>query len=350
MNDMDSVLERVRRVDPIRDIDLRQWSTSPEARRVFDVVVGSSFVDRPRRHRGRWLVGGAVVVTGALATAVAAAGILGGPAPDSIRAHLAALDEGLPQDLRVNPDVEHAMAVASTESGVLYAADLKDGGFCIEVATAGDTPRGAACVTALQLGDRAIEVTAPIPSGPDAALLVGGRINDQQVERVVVRYPNGRSDDVVLGLAKYWLVEIPESVRAVALTDGVQIAGVGADGRDVSTLAVPPLRDEDPDGTAFDRAQPVFVSTISTGEDLTLVLGVEGSVTVAEATSLALEYPDGSTVEIALAPDASYRFMIPTDRQDDFASSSGKLIAHDASGQIVAEVSFSSVANSQRNP
>jgi hypothetical protein len=350
MSNSDSVLERVRRHDPIRDVDLRQWSASPEARRVFDLVVGSSFVDsRPLRHRGRWLAGGAVVVSGALATAAAASGILGGPAPDSIRAHLAALDEGMPQDLRLNPDVEHAMAVASTEAGVLYAADLNDGGYCVEIATAGDTPRGAACVTARHVTDRAIEVTAPIPSGPDSALLVGGRINDERVERVVVRYPNGTIDDVEVGLERYWLVEVPDSERAVALIDGVEIAGVGADGRDVSTIAVPPLHDDDPDGTAFDHAQPVFVSTISTGDDLTLVLGVEGSVNAAGATTLELDYPDGSTAAIALAADGSYRFMIPSDRQDDFERSSGKLIARDASGQTVASVSFTSVANARRS-
>jgi hypothetical protein len=347
---MDSVLERVRQADPIGEIDLRQWSVSAEARQLFDLVVDSTVVVRPRRHRARWLAGGAVVVTGAVATAAAASGVLGGPAPDPIRAHLAALDAGMPQDLRLNPDVEHAMAVASTTSGVLYAADLKDGGYCIEVASEGDKPRGAACVTAAHLGDRAIEVTAPIPSGPSAALLVGGRINDSRVERVVVRYPDGTSNDVALGLAKYWLVEVPDSVRAAALTDGVQIAGVDADGQDVSILAVPPLRDEDPDGTAFDKAQPVFVSTISTGEDLTLVLGLEGSVNAKGATTLELEYPDGTTADIALSPDGSYRFMIPPDRQSDFASSSGRLIARDASGQVVASVSFSSVANSQRNP
>ncbi len=350
MSTMDSVLERVRRVDPIREIDLHQWSASAEARQLFDHVVDSNVVDRPQRHRARWLAGGAVVVTGALATAAAASGVLGGPAPDPIRAHLAALDKGLPQDLRLNPDVEHAMAVASTASGVLYAADLKDGGYCIEIATEGDVPRGAACVTAAQLGDRSIEVTAPIPSGPAAALLVGGRINDEQVERVVVRYSDGTSNDVVLGLARYWLVEVPDSVRAVALTEGVQITGIDADGLDVSTLAVPPLRDEDPDGTAMDGLQPVFVSTISTGDDLTLVLGVEGSVNAAGATTLELDYPDGTTADIGLAPDGSYRFMIPPDRQSDFASSSGKLVAREANGQIVASVSFSSVANSQRTP
>jgi hypothetical protein len=350
MSTIDSVLERVRRVDPIGEIDLRQWESTVEARRVFDLVVGSSLVERPRRHRARWLTGGAVVVTGALATAAAASGVLGGPAPDPIRAHLAALDAGMPQDLRLNPDVEHAMAVASTESGVLYAADLKNGGYCIEIATEVDKPRGAACVTTAQLGDRAIEVTAPIPSGPEAALLVGGRINDERVERVVMRYSDGTSNDVVLGLMRYWLVEVPDSVRAVALTDGVQVAGVDADGLDVSTVAVPPLLDEDPDGTAHDSTQPVFVSTISTGDDLTLVLGVEGSVNAAGAMTLELDYPDGTTAEIALAPDGSYRFMIPPDRQSDFATAWGKLVARDASGAVVASASFSSVANSQRNP
>ena len=348
MSTIDSVLERVRRVDPIREVDLRQWESTAEARRVFDLVVGSSLVERPQRHRARWLAGGAVVVTGALATAAAASGVLGGPAPDPVRAHLAALDAGMPEDLRLNPDVEHAMAVASTDSGVLYAADLKDGGYCLEIATEVDKPRGAACVTAARRGDRAIEVTAPIPSGPAAALLVGGRINDERVERVVVRYSDGTSNDVVLGLARYWLVEVPDSVHAVALTDGVVVAGIDADGLDVSTVAVPPLRDEDPNGTAHDNAQPVFVSTISSGDDLTLVLGVEGSVNAAGATTLELDYPDGTVTEIALASDGSYRFMIPPDRQSDFATSSGKLVARDASGAVVASASFTSVANSQR--
>ena len=63
MSTIDSVLERVRRVDPIGEVDLRQWASTAEARRLFDLVVGSSVVERPRRHRARWLTGGAVVVS-----------------------------------------------------------------------------------------------------------------------------------------------------------------------------------------------------------------------------------------------------------------------------------------------
>jgi hypothetical protein len=118
----------------------------------------------------------------------------------------------------------------------------------------------------------------------------------------------------------------------------------------VVTLAVPPLRDKDPLGTRLDRLQPIFVSTISTDTDLTLVLGVEGSLNVAGAATLELAYPDGTTVTIPVEPDGTYRFLLPADRQDDFATSSGSLIARDAAGEIVATTPVSSVARSRGNP
>jgi hypothetical protein len=344
-------MERVRRADPIGDIDVRQWSSSDDARRRFDLIVGNAVIAQqsPRRRKARW-IGGAVVVTGAaLATAAAASGILGEPAPDPIRAHIAAVDDGLPDDLRVNPDVANAMAVASTAAGVLYAADLKAGGYCLEVASEHDRPRGAVCVTAGELGDRAIEVTAPIPAGPDDALLVGGRINDARIDRLVARYPNGISEDVALGLAKYWLLEVPDAARAAALSNGLEIAGVSADGVDIAVIDVPPLLDDDPTGTAHDHSQPIFVSTISDGRDLTLVLGVEGSVNVAGASTLELQYPDGSVTPIAMAADGSYRLALPAVRQADFATAWGQLVARDTNGSVVASTTFSSVANTRRH-
>ena len=347
----DAVLERVRSVDPIADVDLDQWSTSDDGRRVFDRVVGASVVAQrtPPRHRARWIAG-AAIVTGALATAAAASGILGEPAPEKIRSHIAAVDDGLPDDLRLDPDVEHARAVASTASAVLYAADLQDGGYCMEVATEGDQPRGAVCVTVAHLDDRALEVTAPIPSGTDSALVVAGRVNDERVQRVEIRYSNGTTGEVRLGLDRFWIVEVPVAARAAVLAGGAEIAGIGADGIDVATLTVPPLADDDPDGTARDRAQPIFVSTISDGSDLTLLLGVEGSVNVADASTLELVYPDGTTAPIAIAPDGSYRFVIPDDRHSDFADAWGRLVARSADGEEVASLAISSVANSHRTP
>lgn len=350
MNINDAVLDRVRSANPVDATVAIDWSRSGDGRRVLDTVICAEVVAVPARHRrrARRLVVTAVVVTGGLTTAAAATGVLGRLAPDRVRDHLAALDKGLPADLRLNPDVEHARAVAYTPSGVLYAADLSGGGYCIEVVTDGDRPRGAACVTPAHLGDRAIEVTAPIPFDPGGALLVGGRINDQQVTKVEARYASGRSEDATPGLERYWLIEVPSSERDSALTNGLIVAGVGADGHDVSTLSVPALRDDDPTGTKLDRSQPIFVSTISAGDDLTLVLGVEGSVNVADAAKLELQYPDGTTAIIPIGSGGAYRLMLPTDRQDDFATTSGRIIARDSAGEIVAMVAVSSVANTRR--
>jgi hypothetical protein len=348
MTTTDAVLERVRHADPIDHADVQRWRNSANSRQMLGGIVRGDVVPfRPSRRRRPLWVGATAVVVGTLATGVAASGILGEPAPEPIRADLAAVDQGLPEDLRANPDVENAMAVASSATAVLYAADVKDGGYCYEIATEGDRPRGAVCVTASRLADRAIEITAPIPSNDTAPLLVAGRINDDRVERIVAEYADGTALDVELGLAGYWLLEVPEGARDSALTNGLEIVGLGSDGHQVSTVVVPPLRDEDPDGS-LDRAEPISNSTISSEHDLTLVLGVHGSVTVANATTLELQYPDGTTVPIALAADRSFRLTLPVARQDDFADAWGRLVARDADGHIVATDSISSVANIRR--
>ena len=342
-----AVLERVRSADPLDALEILEWSESDEVRDLLDLIVAgkTTTAARHRRRRGRRLVVSAVVVTGALTTAAAAAGVLGSSAPDRVREHLASLDKGMPADLRLNPDVDNARAVAATDSGVLYAADLTNGGYCLEVVTNGDRPRGAVCVRSGQLGDRAVEVTAPIPDDPPGALLVGGRINDPQVQRVEVRYQDGQRVPVELGLERYWLSEVPDGERQTALDNGLTVAGIDSAGGDVVTVPVPPLRDDDPTGTKLDRLQPIFVSTISNGDDLTLLLGVEGSVNVAGAVSLEVQYPDGTATAIPIAPDGSYHFVVPTERQHDFASASGHLVARDAAGDIVATVTVTSVAN-----
>jgi len=114
-------------------------------------------------------------------------------------------------------------------------------------------------------------------------------------------------------------------------------------------VAVPPLHDDDPQGTRLDHAQPIFVSTISSSDDLTVVLGVEGSLNVAGAATFELEYPDGTTVMIPVGPNGAYQYMLPTDRQDDFATASGRLIGRNAAGEIVATAPVSSAANSRRH-
>ena len=55
----------------------------------------------------------ALVVTGA---ALGTATLLGWPAPEHVKKEIAAVDRGLPEDLRLNPDVEHGHVVESRRS------------------------------------------------------------------------------------------------------------------------------------------------------------------------------------------------------------------------------------------
>src|SRR5919201_5866071 len=126
-----------------------------------------------RRRRRRLVRAGAIASAALLALAGAglgAATLLGWPAPVHVKKELAAVDQGLPADLRLNPDAEHARAVASTETATLYAASLRDGGSCTEIVTAGDRGRGATCSTGAELATRTLDVAVPFGdgAGPDA--------------------------------------------------------------------------------------------------------------------------------------------------------------------------------------
>src|SRR4051794_39097745 len=127
----------------------------------------SRFLVRRARRRRVAMVS-ALAGAGALllgAAALGAATLLGWPAPQHVRNEIAAVDRGLPTDLRLNPDVEHARAVASTASATLYAASLRDGGSCTEIVTAGDRGRGATRATPADPGHQAVGLVAPVGDG-----------------------------------------------------------------------------------------------------------------------------------------------------------------------------------------
>jgi hypothetical protein len=345
MMTLDEVVETVRSADPLDPNELDAWLAVNPARDRFDDrdVAGHASPQR-RRRRARHVAVVAVGATTALASVAAAAGILGRPAPDRVKQHLSGLDAGMPADLRYNPDVDGARSVAATASGVLFLADLKAGGYCVEVVSDGDRPRGASCLPGSAVGDRPLEVTAPIPTSDSGALLVGGRANDARIAAVAVRYADKSQATIAFGLDRAWLLEVPDAERASALAEGVTIVGLDAHGAKVATVAVPPLHDDDPNGTAHDSTQPVVVMTISDGSDYALLLGLEGRVNAPGATRLDLRYPDGTTVAVALAPDGSYRFMIPPDRRDAFGRAAGSLVASDAAGHVLATAPVASVA------
>jgi hypothetical protein len=247
----------------------------------------------------------------------------------------------MPPDLRYNPDLAHARAVAATASGSLYAADLPDGGYCIEAATAGGQPRGGTCVTAAEASTRPLEVIAPIPADDDAVLLIGGHLNDVNLTGLQATYAGSPPSNVDLGIDRYFLIEVPATDRAAALTTGVELSAMDSESGHAVNVRVPPLRD---DGEQRDQRQPIFVSTISDGHDLTLVLGIEGRVNVKGYATLHLTYPDGTTTAIPVGQDGTYRYDLPTNRRDDFARAFGVLTARDTEGRVVATAPVASVA------
>lgn len=332
------VLDRVRSLDPLDPAEISDWTPSFG---LESVMRSDSPSIRRNRRRLPLAVGAGTVVLG-IGAAAAATGLLGRSAPDAVKQHLAGLDAGMPVDLRYDPDLDNARAVAASESGALYMADMRDGGYCLEVASAATTPSGATCVSAITGAGSPLEVLAPIPSDMDP-LLVAGRANDARIAAVSVQYRDGSSAVIPFGLDRAWLLEVPAAQRESALSLGVTVVGSDASGMVIATSVVPPLRDDDPSGTIGDKAQPIFVSTISDGTDLTLVRGIEGRVNV-PATALTLHYPDGSTAAIDLRADGSYRYDVPAERQRSFADRTGALVATDASGATVATAPVGSVA------
>jgi hypothetical protein len=277
-------------------------------------------------------------------TAAGAALLLGGPAPSGVQRDLAGVDQGMPADLRLNPDVRDARLVARSDGASLYAADLGDGGYCAEIVTPDGRASGAVCTTAAAMASQPIGVTVPFvdPITIRSPFVVGGRVNAPGTLSLDAVFADGTRVPVALGEGGFYVFAVAADRLADAHRSGLSLVATGAGGAIVATADVPPTDISDPE--AQDAKQPIFVSTISTDTDLTKVLGVEGSVNVRGATSLHLRYPDGTVVEVPLGPDGAYRYDLPVARQDDLFPQPGELVALDAKGRQLASAPVAAVA------
>jgi hypothetical protein len=302
----------------------------------------SGFVARSRRRRR---IARTAALAGAAVLALAggglgAAALLGWPAPQHVKEEIAAVDQGMPADLRLNPDVEHARAVAATDNATLYAATLHDGGSCSEIVTAGDRGRGATCTRGAAA--EAISLTAPFDdgAGPGAPVVLGGRVNDPAGTSVEARYADGSTDPVPLGDDRYFLFDVPVGHRSSVHASGLELVARNDDGAVVARAELPAEWD---DAAVPDEQVPLYVSTRSDESDFTKVYGLEGHVGAAGAVKLELDYGDGTHVDIPLRPDGSYEYTLPADRIDDFMQPR-TLRALDGHGQVVASATVAAVA------
>ena len=342
-------LELVRETDPLRGSSIVGWSASSEAdamlRRIFDSVDPVDGVPRQRRAVPRTLRAVAIAAALVLAAALGAVAgeLVGSPAPASVKQDLAEVGQGLPADLRLNPDVESAVLAAYTENARLYYAGLDDGGYCFEIVTATEGARGAVCTPAAEARAQSIEITMPFtdPVTPRSPIEVAGRVNVAATS-LEARFADGGRAPIQLSSSGFYLYEVPGAQVKSAHIDGFDLIAYDGAGASVATATAPPTDFRDPE--AMDRQMPIFVSTISTHEDFTKVLGIEGSVNIDGARRLELRYPDGTTVRIPIRSDGTYHYDLPVDRVDDLASTPGELIAYDVHGDALARTPVASVA------
>jgi hypothetical protein len=297
----------------------------------------------PRRGRRPLIMVAALVIAGA--GVAAAAQILGGPAPSRVKEDLVNVDQGMPSDLRYNPDVQNARLVARADGASLYFASLADGGYCSEIVTPTSGPAGAICVTGASLDQEpTIHVTVPFvdPVTTSSPFVVGGRVNVGGATSLQATFADGSTQSIVLGDDGFFVFAVATEELTEAHQQGVRLVATDIAGMEIASVDVPPTDFSNP--AKQDARQPIFVSTISTQNDLTRVLGVEGSVNIAGAVNLELSYPDGTTVDIPLTADGHYHYDLPKRRTGDLFDVPGWLIARDRSGNELARTPVAAVA------
>ncbi|HKR98996.1 MAG TPA: hypothetical protein VJU79_05730 [Candidatus Dormibacteraeota bacterium] len=326
--------------NPLSAHDAQLWAVSAAANRVRQRALQSEPLTLSRWGTHRALVASGLAVLGlmfAAGVAVAAVHVLGGPAPARVQHDLGSVDQGMPADLRYRPDVHNARLVADASGSQLYAADLRDGGYCSELVVRGRAA-GAVCVSNAVLRVHPIQVTVPLPdSARGAPVVLGGRVTVAHAAQIQAAYADGGRDLAPL-MGGYYVLSVSASHRASALASAFTLAAVDAAGRTLASVQIPAAGDETP------PPAPIDATTISDASDFTLVLGVEGTVNAAGATSLTLQLPDGSDLAVPLHADHTFRLDLPPALQRAFATRPGELIARDAAGRVVGTTMIESVA------
>jgi hypothetical protein len=297
-----------------------------------------------RRRRRRTLA----IVCGALAClsglALAASTFVGSPAPTSVRDDIAAVDAGMPDALRLDPDVRNARSVASTGASTLWLADLAGGGRCVELTTTYYRDvRAPGCTTGAELEPSAITATLPNDdhAGPSAPVVIAGHVEPASAASLSLLVSGGRTIPVPFGARHFYVIDLTGADAADIRAHGAALRAEDAAGKEVARVTVP----ADWDAGAADEAQQatIDITTRSDSGDFTKVLGIDGVLRDPRPASLELVYDAAHTVEITLSPDGAFHYDVPQDRQGDFMTPR-HLLGRDAQGRVVVDRSVAAVA------
>ena len=297
---------------------------------------------RRRRRRALALACGALVSVSGLA--LAATAFVSSPAPTSVKSDLAAVDAGMPAALRLNPDVHNARSVASTGASTLWLADLADGGRCLELTTTYyPNVRAPGCASGAELDQSPISATLPNDDNaePSAPVVIAGHVEPASAASLSLVVSGGRAIPVPFGAEHFYVIDLTGADAADIRAHGVSLVADDAAGTEVARVTVP--SDWDASAAEVERQTTTDVTTRSDSSDFTKVLGIDGVLRDPKPASLRLVYDRDHTVEITLAPDGSFHYDVPKDRQGDFMTPR-HLVGRDAQGQVVVDQPVAAVA------
>lgn len=303
-------------------------------------IAAARRTQRRRRLVRRMKVAGVGAATALTLTggAVAADRMFGQPAPDSVKHDIAAIDNGLPSDIHLDPHASDAIAVAKTATAVLYSAALDDGGYCMDLVIDGK-PNAATCVAAAQLPSLPlpVNISTADPGTTTERVTVGGRVNVGTADHLeVVIGHDARA--VPIGDDGFFAFDLTPSEITEARAAGLVIHAVDANGDELAKNDLGIVFAESPP-----PPQPIEFTYRSKESDLRLLFGIDGKVNDPSIVTVTLTYPDGHRQDVPL-DGAEFHVHIPADRQSDFADSAGSLIGATADGKVVVKLPVASVA------
>jgi hypothetical protein len=239
--------------------------------------------------------------------------------------------------------VAHAHAVAASGEAVVYFAALKDGGYCAELVTRRDGPRGALCSTAEQVDQTPLSVTIPFtdPVTDTSPVTVSGHVSAAGAQAVELVYPDGASDRFAIGERGFYATGVPEAHLRAVHRGGLLLIARDGDGKPLAQ-AVVPMDAITPPPEADRPHDRIEIDTVSDENDLTKVLRVRGTLYVKGADRITLRYGDGRTVD---GPRHGNRFdyAVPRRFQKDLMTP-GTVTARAADGRVLAERTVAAVA------
>lgn len=276
--------------------------------------------------------------------AFAATKFVGSPAPPSVQNDIAAVDAGMPDALRLNPDVRNATSVATTGASTLWIAELTGGGRCLELTTTYyPTVRAPGCTTGTAVDRSPISITLPNDDhvGRSAPVVIAGHVEPANASSLSLMLSDRRAVPVPFGAERFYVIDLTGTDAADIRAHGVTLIARDAAGSEVARETVP--SDWDASAAEVERLTTVDVTTRSDSSDFTKVLGIEGMLRDPRPATLQLVYSDGATADVTLAPDGSFHYNVPLRRRGDFMTPQ-HLVGHDADGRVVLDRAVAAVA------